>query len=35
MIAHPDRARAKRAMDAMLEMVKFDIAALQAAFDDP
>lgn len=28
-----DRAKAKRATDAMLKMVKIDIAALQAAFD--
>jgi len=33
MMAAPDRARAKRAADAMMKMVKFDIAALQAAFD--
>jgi predicted 3-demethylubiquinone-9 3-methyltransferase (glyoxalase superfamily) len=33
MMVHPDKAGAKRAMDAMLKMVKFDIAALQAAFD--
>jgi 3-demethylubiquinone-9 3-methyltransferase len=32
MIADPDRAKAKRASDAMLKMVKIDIAALQAAF---
>lgn len=32
MMADPDRARAKRAADAMLEMVKFDIAALEAAY---
>jgi predicted 3-demethylubiquinone-9 3-methyltransferase (glyoxalase superfamily) len=31
MIAEPDRAKAKRAADAMLKMVKIDIAALQAA----
>ena len=31
MMADPDRAKAKRASDAMLKMVKFDIAALQAA----
>ena len=31
MISAPDRARAKRAADAMMKMVKFDIAALQAA----
>jgi predicted 3-demethylubiquinone-9 3-methyltransferase (glyoxalase superfamily) len=29
----PDRAKAKRATDAMLKMVKIDIAALQAAFN--
>src|SRR5512144_1247299 len=33
MMADPDRARAKRASDAMLKMVKLDIAALQAAYD--
>lgn len=33
MMAHPDRAKAKRASDAMLKMVKLDIAALKAAFD--
>jgi predicted 3-demethylubiquinone-9 3-methyltransferase (glyoxalase superfamily) len=33
MMADPDRARAKRAADAMLKMVKLDIAPLQAAFD--
>jgi len=32
MMADPDRAKAKRASDAMLKMVKFDIAALEAAF---
>ena len=31
MIADPDRARARRAAEAMLKMVKFDIAALEAA----
>ncbi len=30
---HPDRARAGRASDAMMTMVKIDIAALRAAFD--
>ena len=33
MMASADRARAKRAADAMLKMVKIDIALLQAAFD--
>jgi len=33
MMSSPDRARSKRAADAMMKMVKFDIAALQAAFD--
>lgn len=33
MMADPDRDKAKRAADAMLKMVKLDIAALQAAFD--
>ena len=31
MMSDPDRARAKRASDAMMKMVKIDIAALQAA----
>jgi predicted 3-demethylubiquinone-9 3-methyltransferase (glyoxalase superfamily) len=33
MMAAPDRVKAKRASDAMLKMVKIDIATLQAAFD--
>ena len=33
MMADADRAKAKRAADAMLKMTKLDIAALQAAFD--
>ena len=33
MMADPDRAKAKRAADAMMKMVKFDIAALKAAYD--
>ncbi|MEO5658817.1 MAG: VOC family protein [Polaromonas sp.] len=32
MMSDADQAKAKRASDAMLKMVKFDIAALQAAF---
>jgi len=32
MMSDTDRARAKRAADAMLKMVKIDIAALQAAY---
>ena len=32
MMSDPDRARAKRVADAMLKMVKFDIAALEAAY---
>jgi len=32
MMADPDRAKAKRAADAMLKMVKIDIATLQAAY---
>ncbi len=32
MMSDPDRARAKRAADAMMKMVKFDIAGLKAAF---
>ena len=35
MMRDPDRAKAKRASDAMLTMVKIDIAALQRAFDAP
>jgi len=35
MISAPDRARAKRAADAMMKMVKIDIATLQAAFAEP
>jgi predicted 3-demethylubiquinone-9 3-methyltransferase (glyoxalase superfamily) len=31
LLADPDPARAKRAMEAMMEMVKIDIAALEAA----
>ena len=31
MMADPDRAKAKRVTDAMLKMVKIDIAALKAA----
>jgi predicted 3-demethylubiquinone-9 3-methyltransferase (glyoxalase superfamily) len=33
MMNDPDKAKAKRATDAMLKMVKLDIATLQAAFD--
>jgi predicted 3-demethylubiquinone-9 3-methyltransferase (glyoxalase superfamily) len=33
MMASPDKAKSKRASDAMMKMVKLDIAALQAAFD--
>ena len=32
MMTDPDRAKAKRAADAMMKMVKFDIADLQAAY---
>ena len=32
MMADPDKARSKRATDAMLQMVKFDIAALEKAY---
>lgn len=32
MMANPDRAKAKRAADAVMKMVKLDIAALQAAY---
>ena len=31
MMSDPDRAKAKRVSDAMLKMVKIDIAALKAA----
>jgi hypothetical protein len=30
-MAEPDRAKAKRVSDALMKMVKIDIAALQAA----
>jgi predicted 3-demethylubiquinone-9 3-methyltransferase (glyoxalase superfamily) len=33
MLADPDRAKAKRAMDAMMEMKRLDIAALEEAFE--
>jgi predicted 3-demethylubiquinone-9 3-methyltransferase (glyoxalase superfamily) len=33
LMAHPDRAKATRAAQAMMKMVKFDVAALRAAFD--
>ena len=33
LIADPDQAKAKRASDAMMKMVKIDIATLQAAHD--
>lgn len=33
MMADPDRERARRATDAMLKMVKFDLAALEAAYE--
>lgn len=33
MMSDPDRVKAKRAADAMMKMIKFDIAALQAAFE--
>jgi NADPH:quinone reductase-like Zn-dependent oxidoreductase/predicted 3-demethylubiquinone-9 3-methyltransferase (glyoxalase superfamily) len=33
MMADPDKAKAKRACDAMMTMIKFDIAKLKAAFD--
>jgi predicted 3-demethylubiquinone-9 3-methyltransferase (glyoxalase superfamily) len=34
MMADPDRARARRAAEAMLKMVKLDIAGLQAAYEE-
>jgi predicted 3-demethylubiquinone-9 3-methyltransferase (glyoxalase superfamily) len=33
LIGDPDRVKGKRVMDAMLKMVKLDIATLQAAYD--
>jgi predicted 3-demethylubiquinone-9 3-methyltransferase (glyoxalase superfamily) len=33
MIADPDQAKAKRVMEAMMKMVKIDIATLQRAYD--
>lgn len=33
MLANPDREKARRAGEAMLKMVKFDIAALQGAYE--
>lgn len=33
LIGHPDREKAARALQAMFQMKKIDIAALQAAFD--
>jgi predicted 3-demethylubiquinone-9 3-methyltransferase (glyoxalase superfamily) len=33
MLADPDRVKAKRVMEAMMGMVKIDIAALQRAYD--
>jgi len=35
MMADPDRDRARRASDAMMKMVKLDIAALEAAWSAP
>jgi predicted 3-demethylubiquinone-9 3-methyltransferase (glyoxalase superfamily) len=32
---HPDRAKAKRAMQAMMTMTKIDIAAIEAAAEEP
>ena len=34
LMADPDREKAKRVTDAMLKMVKFDIAALKAAAEE-
>jgi predicted 3-demethylubiquinone-9 3-methyltransferase (glyoxalase superfamily) len=33
MLSDPDRAKARRGMEAMMQMVKLDVARLQAAFD--
>jgi predicted 3-demethylubiquinone-9 3-methyltransferase (glyoxalase superfamily) len=33
MMADPDRVRAKRVTDAMLKMIKLDLATLQRAYD--
>jgi predicted 3-demethylubiquinone-9 3-methyltransferase (glyoxalase superfamily) len=33
MLMDPDRDKARRAMEAMMQMVKLDVATLQAAFD--
>jgi len=33
MIADPDRTKAKRAMEAMLKMVKLDVAEIKRAYD--
>jgi predicted 3-demethylubiquinone-9 3-methyltransferase (glyoxalase superfamily) len=33
LLADPDRAKAQRVMQAMLQMIKLDIAGLQAAYD--
>ncbi len=33
LMSDPDRTKAKRASDAMMKMVKLDVATLQAAFD--
>jgi len=35
LMSDPDRAKAKRVAEAMLKMVKFDIAELKRAADDP
>jgi predicted 3-demethylubiquinone-9 3-methyltransferase (glyoxalase superfamily) len=35
MMTDPDGAKARRASEAMLAMVKLDIAGLQTAFDRP
>lgn len=34
LLADPDRAKAKRAMEAMMQMVKIDVAAIEAAARD-
>lgn len=35
LLADPDRAKVKRAMEAMMEMVKIDVAAIEAPTEGP